>query len=395
MNKREIVDYLENYKAFRDYRFRSSKFYKKGLGLLNPSENDLHNAVSKFNFNNEGTITIFLSEKRMNPPKVKRIKQVFSSSQEVFHLWASQSQAYARQAGSRTRSFFEGDSCYSYGRHYKVGMLVKINGVQCALINRDGYSSTTGKHINEASSAVSHMPQINVDSSFNWKQGLLGMQDSLIDSLFNNLNRIAFWKGSKAFDRYDKERFEEFNKLCRIVGMPQLQLFPNKETIKLLDGYIKFRLKRQSEIEAYKQTPAYLEKRTKAQLAKAEKQARDHAERLERQAVEQAERAARETAEIEAWKRGGPFTNALYGMNPQLIRVKGDKVETSDRATVSLSEACRALMLLNNSQLKQHDKIGAYEFTKVENDMVKIGCHTISLEQATNVLKGYMQKRTG
>lgn len=397
MNKREIIDMFENILNFRDYRFKSVKYWGKistpnTMHLRNPDRQDLYSAVSRFSRDGFGNIVVYLSEKRMKPPKVKRIKRVFSSSYEVFHLWAAQTQSDARQGGSRTRSFFEGKSCYSYGRHYEVGRLVEINGVKCALINRDGYSSTTSKHINEASSAVSHLPQIDVDSFFNWKRGLVEMQNDLIDSLFNNLNRISFWKGSKAFDRYDRKRFEEFNTLCRKVGMPQLQLFPNAETIKVIDAYIKARLKRQAEIEAYKQTPEYLAKRSEDQRRKEEKLAMERAERQAREAIERAEREAKNAREIDDWKRGGPYTNALYGMHPQLIRVKGNKVETSDRASVPLSEACRALMLLENSQLKQHDKIGDYEFTKVENDMVKIGCHTISLEQAKSVLADAMKK---
>lgn len=396
MNKKEITDYFENVAYFRDYRFRSSKFYKKGsLGLLNPSHSDLRTAVADFHNNKQGTIIVYLSEKRMNPPKVKRIKQVFSSSQEVFHLWAAQSQSEARQAGSRTRSFFEGKSCYSYGRHYEVARLVKINGVQCALINRDGYSSTTGKHISEASNAVSHMPQINVSSAFDWKRGLVSMQDDLIDSLFNNLNRIGVWKGLKAFDKYERESFEKFNKLCKIVGMPQLQLFPNKETVKVIDQYIKFRLNRATELAAYKLTPEYLEKQTKAQLAEAERDARKQAERLVLQRIEAEKRAISDPLEVEAWKRGGPFTNAVRSLHPQLIRIVGNEVQTSNNATVPLSDACRALMHIENRKLKQGDKIGNFEFTSLKGDIVKIGCHEISLEQAKNVLYTTMKRNVG
>lgn len=396
MNKREIIDYLENYKAFRDYRFRSSKFYKKGMpGLVNPTEKDLHTSVAAFNTTpNQGTIVIYLSDKRMHPPKVKRIKQVFSSSQEVYHLWAAQTQDHARQGG-RARSFFHGKSCYSYGRHYEVGRLVTINGVQCALINRDGYSSTTSNHIRQASNAVSHMPQIDVSGSFNWKQGLLDMQDSLIDSLFNNLNRLAFWKGSKAFDKYDRERFEEFNKLCKTVGMPQLQLFPNEETVKVINAYIKYRLKRQDEIEEYKKSPEYLAKLTQTETLARIKFEAERVKRIEENRLEAEKRAISDPLEIEAWKRGGPFTNAVRSLHPQLIRVKDNEVQTSNNATVPLSDALQALMHIQNRKLKQGDKIGNFEFESKTGDLVKIGCHEISLKQAKEVLSAAMNRKVG
>lgn len=284
--------------------------------------------------------------------KKKRIKRVFSSSSEVLHMWAAQTQHDARQGGNRSRCYFEGTKCYSYGQHYQLGELVKINGIQCALINTDGYSVTTRSHISYAKDAVSHMPTIEVDSSFDWKQGLLNMQDALVNSLFDQLERRAFWEGSKAFDKYKREQFNKFNTLCVIVGMPQLQLFPDSETLEVLNHHINNRLKRQTELA----------------VAKRIKDSINYAE------------------EIEAWKTGGPFTAAVMRVNPQLIRVNGEKVETSSRASVPLYEALRALMLLENSKLKSNSKIGSYTFNKVDKGMVKIGCHTIELEQAKSVL---------
>lgn len=300
--------------------------------------------------------------------KKKRIKKVFSSSSEVLHMWAAQTQSDARQGGNRSRCFFEGTSCYSYGHHYELGRLVKINGIQVALINTTGYSHTTSSHISYAKSAVSHMPIIDVDDSFDWKQGLLTMQDKLVDAFFDRLNQNKFYSGYCVWEKYNRKGYSEFNELCSTVGMPQLELNPDDESIQVIEDHVKTRQARQKELDAIRHNPEYLAKQEKKEIAAAN--------RL----------AAKSAAEIEAWKLGGPNTNNVKGLEPQIIRVNGDRVETSRQASVTLPEARRALMLLENSQLESNSQIGNYTFNKVENGLVKIGCHTIDLMQAKQVL---------
>lgn len=300
--------------------------------------------------------------------KQKRQKLVYTSSQEVFHLWAAQSQEHARQGGNPTRAYFDGTSCYSYGSHYKVGELVKIKGIQVALINRRGYSNTTSKHIGEATFAVSHLPTIEVDDSFNWKQGLLRMQGELIDDLFGILNRRSFYTHEHIFDKYQQDNFTKFNNLCNAVGMQHLKLYPDDKTIELLKHHAQSRIDRDKELVALRQTPEYL--------------AKQEAKRV----VEAAKFEAKNRDEIEAWKVGGPFTNAVSRLKPQIIRVVGNEVQTSSRATVTVPEAMQALMYIQNSTLKPGTKIGAFEFNGIENGIVKIGCHDIELKTAVNVL---------
>ena len=69
------------------------------------------------------------------------MKTVFSSHNEVAHIWASQSQSEGR-AGN---IFFENGVIYSYGRHFPVARFAPEYG-DIALFTSRGYSSSTGKH---------------------------------------------------------------------------------------------------------------------------------------------------------------------------------------------------------------------------------------------------------
>lgn len=61
----------------------------------------------------------------------------------VAHLWANESQ----ESANGSNFYFEGQSIYSYGRHFEVGRIVRNKrGEKAYLINDRYYSSTTSRH---------------------------------------------------------------------------------------------------------------------------------------------------------------------------------------------------------------------------------------------------------
>ena len=79
------------------------------------------------------------------------MKTVFTNT-ELTHVYAQQTQSRGR-SGSM---FFEGSKIYSYGYHYLLGEFIDKDTI---LINDEGYSNTTAKHINYLSDATSHKRQ--------------------------------------------------------------------------------------------------------------------------------------------------------------------------------------------------------------------------------------------
>ena len=85
------------------------------------------------------------------------MKKVYSNTSDVIHLFAQKSQSEARCSNV----YFEtpwnstlpyGTELYSYGKHY---LLAEFLDEETVLINDEGYSSTTSKHISEARWALS------------------------------------------------------------------------------------------------------------------------------------------------------------------------------------------------------------------------------------------------
>lgn len=100
--------------------------------------------------------------------KTKKIKQVFSSANEVCKIFASQSQGYGcakyvpRNGGPRSESiYFQGENLYSFGPHYllaRTGLIV--NGVSLAVVNFTQWSRTTGDHSNYAYNTLRYSNQV-------------------------------------------------------------------------------------------------------------------------------------------------------------------------------------------------------------------------------------------
>lgn len=291
----------------------------------------------------------------------KRIKRVFQNADQVLHLWANQAQSDARCRNV----FFEDKSVWSYGYHYELGRLHTLkNGQTIALINSRKYSVTTNKHQVSAYYAVEHLSRLYSSDVGSIETALLETQDRLMNSLFDYFSRRSFWRPATKHDllqySYLREVFE-FNKVCDVLNRPEMKLTVDDDFIGLMIAHSKRAIAREAEL----QSPEMIEKRRIA----SEK---------------------RKAKEIPKWLLGKSTTNNIRSLYPQIIRIKGDVVQTSRGAEVPLDEALTALRMINAGVAKPGLKIGHFEYSQTttvnEKPAVQIGCHTIDLNQAREVL---------
>ncbi len=126
-------------------------------------------------------------EKAPTKEKPRRVKEVVDGSQ-VAHLWAHQAQATAREpgkcCGNQSRFFFEGDTIYSYGRHFPIARHVtNRKGEKAVLITTRGYSKTTNGHIWAVRGAIRHLENVfdveRPDRDFTSKSGKLSVREEI------------------------------------------------------------------------------------------------------------------------------------------------------------------------------------------------------------------------
>ena len=80
------------------------------------------------------------------------MQTVFTNEMTV-HTWAAQSQEYGRNSSGSI--FFDGDSIYSYGRHFKMSrFLTDRDNQKTALITGARYSNTTANHLHKVRMAM-------------------------------------------------------------------------------------------------------------------------------------------------------------------------------------------------------------------------------------------------
>lgn len=309
------------------------------------------------------------------------MKTVFSNAM-CAHVWAQQSQPH----GNSGSMYFDGETLYSYAT--PVARITKANdGRKVALITSNSYSITTSsKHMPVLHRALGYgrlMPGFSVP--------FLGITGGMhhIDGI--NMNEVhdgnlkylcgkyheAFKKGCKGREELSIERFQSLadaaNNYAEYFGL-DVRPFDPVANIEELNKVVRQR-------QALYNTPEALAKREK-------EKARRDARKAEKEAREARERFERKTIAREAWLAGEGHTYD-YEYDEQggvYLRVKNKELQTSQGATVPLSDAVRAFQFI--LQAKENGKasecdgysihVGQFEINSIDREgNIKAGCHYI------------------
>ena len=278
------------------------------------------------------------------------MKTVFSSHWDVCHTFAQQEQP----EGRANNIFFENNKIYSYGRHY---LLAEIIGNDI-LINDDGYSVSTGKHINIVRSATRQYNQFF--ASYCSSSLVLSQLRQLFDKLGRALKPEMYineaeniYENYKEFKKHQKNSKEKFSSM--------FSYYDDKEIKKLIRKFNKETAK------------DYVQKKIKAEKQKREKQ------------LKQALKTYKEQKE----KFLNYEINSFYSQ-PDLnlfdvVRISkdSDKIETNQGVKVSLKAAKLLFNLIKNGKDIKGYNIEGFTVISI-NGSLKIGCHNID---KTNVFE--------
>lgn len=301
----------------------------------------------------------------------KRMKRVFNRADQVIHLWANRSQSDARSKNV----YFSGDMIFSYGSHYLLGMLHEVKGQTIAVINSTRYSNTTSKHQSYAHCATSHIPTFSGSDPSNLVKSIREQKTELLNNVQKLMKKRSFYN-TKVTELWDIQKITEFNNvISKVKGFQKYKIKLSTKFMKDLQQHVTKSIARRKELEKLRQTPEYIAKKERAMIRKQEL------------ALKKAQ------GEVDAWRQGGYTTNAVRSLQPQILRVMNDTVQTSRGAEVSLDQARRVLHMCLNNTIKQGDAVGDFKFEKFNSEnVVQIGCHAISLVEAQNVLNSYPKK---
>jgi hypothetical protein len=294
----------------------------------------------------------------------KRVKHVVSSG-EVPHLWFHKAQASAKNGTGSF--FFEGDTIFSYGRHFAIARHVTSGKRSAVLFTEHNYSNTTSGHKSAVRSAIPEgtlifhvLDVFRYDRSGNHETNLKYYMECIERHLVTaSRARSSYkkeWEHSRAVSlRTEAREYAKFFK----------QPLPKIAPIPALDSAALANIKKR---EAKKSAQQAAE--TKARVIEAVKQ--------------EAELLAR-------WRTGEVRNSSLY-VSPIALRLTQDKteVETSRGARIPVDHARRVLAVVRRVVERQEAFVsnghsihaGPYKVDRIEtNGTLKAGCHTIALAE--------------
>jgi hypothetical protein len=267
--------------------------------------------------------------------------------QQVAHLFANQLQS---EATNQNRSFyFNGKSIYSYGSHFCIAKFVDNDTL---LFTERSYSNTTAKHINHVWHATSHKTRIycynptgNHEENFNhW-----------IEQAENSIKKLS-------------------NARKPEIYLFELQNIKYKATI--YANYFGIETPKPLEyllsITDKAETKEYLE--TKQKLIEAEAKAKELQLKKEH------------AKSLKKWRKFEQGT--LYLRDGfDYLRKDSENFQTSQGVKIPLAIGLRFYNNIVNKTIKAGDKFLDYTINEVNNKLIKIGCHTITLKEINAIVK--------
>lgn len=283
------------------------------------------------------------------------------STDNVAHYWANKLQAEGRNC---PRNFyFEGDTIYSYGRHFPIARHLPDGSVA---ITTKKYSNTTNKHTWLVRHAVAHLRVIDVDDPT--ASPLNARANALLE--IENLLRLA--ATPQNIRQHTRDTFvlravdvlNNFNAYLEAVAYPNSIAADND--IRIGTDVI----------------PTDLTALREREKAREEEEDARRIERDKRRAIEQAEHR-------EEWRNG---TRHGYFTNPTMLRIGLDHdgngvVETSQGAEVPIEDAIKLFHIVERVRKGTKDyepgmQVGKYRLNQIKQDgTIIVGCHTIHYDE--------------
>jgi hypothetical protein len=273
------------------------------------------------------------------------MKKVLSPS-EVAHVFANQLQSEAR---TQTNNFYFYDkNIYSYGSHFCIAKFVDN---ETLLFTESGYSNTTAKHINHVRHATSHIKKIycynptgSHEQNFNhW-----------LSEAENNIDKL---KNARKPENYilELQRIKDkAEKYANYFGISTPITLEN--ALSITD---------KAEIIAYLENKAEVlakeKKRKETELKK------EHAKNLKK------------------WKNHEIYS--LYQRDGfDYLRKDSENFQTSQGVKIPIAVGLRFYNSIVNKTIKAGDKFLDYTISEINNKLIKIGCHTITLKEINTIV---------
>ena len=273
------------------------------------------------------------------------MKRVYTNSNDVIHLFAQRTQDEARCSNV---FFYDRDNIYSYGSHYLLANFIDADTI---MINDDGYSVTTSKHINQISYATRQYKQFFKSET--------------------NLDRVH----SAVMDNK-----ESLGNACK----PELYILPILDLFDKLNEYLVY-----SKAKRYKSDSRYREIKNIVNALNDNSEGFKEKIRLATIKKNKADiRKARKLLKEKLRDFQDYVINSFRVGKEDFVRLSqdGQKVETSQGISIERGNAKTLYELIKRKVDIKGRRIENYTVIS-SNGTLKIGCHNINMESVHKIGK--------
>jgi predicted DNA-binding protein (UPF0278 family) len=287
------------------------------------------------------------------------MRKVLKNHSEVAHFWANQVQAQ----GKGSNMFYENGTIYSYGYHFPIARHIGNNVI---LFTTRNYSISTSKHISYTKQAIPGYNnviyaddiEIRLKSPSRFNKTIHAKNVlSMLNTIKNNLDKSTRARSNKEFYLADASR--NINNMVKYIDLFKCKSILPYKTKKLvneiLNGnqYCLLELA-EKERKALKQKQALLKKKALKDLKK--------------------------------W-RNGEIYDLPFGLNKRYLRLVNNEVETSGHIKISAELFLEYYKRLKSGFDLTGLKISHYRIDKQTEKSLKIGCHSIDIDEIENIAR--------
>jgi hypothetical protein len=300
------------------------------------------------------------------------MKTKFNNS-ELSHIWANQTQSH----GKGSNMFFEHETIYSYGYHFKIAQYVKNkDNVKCIFLNQRSYSNSTNKQQSLVFRAIpQNIPFFKVVSFFNDIEASSTAHKENLTHYINEAERlqgltIRANKLKMGYLSQLKSQIDIFEKYALFFGFTDLAIFNPisgqgltiKERYELLNSFI-WGYENSEELKKWQEKQEESKKKAEAKL-------------MERAKIT-----------IEQF-RNFQISSIYQNIGHYLLRYnkETDNIETSGGVKMSKDLFLSAYQRLINNELLRGQHVDRYTFNGVDGEIVSVGCHKIPMTEIKNIV---------
>jgi hypothetical protein len=288
------------------------------------------------------------------------------SNSELTHVWANQTQTH----GKGSNIFFEHDSIYSYGYHFKLAQHVtNKDGKKCVFFNDRSYSNSTSKH-----------------QTLVWRSIPPNVMFFKVQSFFNDIENStnAHLDNLNAYLKYAKESQQ---KAISATKLKNGYITQTKSAINSFENYISFfnigtfiteyetLHKNYADINSWLMSYENSDEFKQWQIKKAINEQKAELKKIEK--------AKDDILEFRQFK-----ISSIYNLGQYFLRYnkETDNVETSGGVKMAKSVFLLAYQRLKNNTLQIGQHVGDFTYNGLKDGFLSVGCHKIKVDEVESLL---------